>query len=1118
MAHVGAAPRDRNPRQGPRARLPLRRAAAGAVVFVASVTAFLAQHSGTSTAQTVGDLSIQLAVVVAAVSVAWAAHRASDERPAWTMMAVAATLWLTGNAFYTTYGLTRDHVYPFPSLADAGFIGYSVPLFVALVLFPQPAQTVTSRLRSLLDALVIAISILFISWSTVLGSVYQAGGGDLLTRLTGLAYPVVDVLVASLVLTLGMRRPAGQRVTWLLLGGGLVVLTVTDSLYVYLLYAGETGLTGTVLTAGWMSAWLLVSFAPWWPRASGADEVRGGAALAIELVPYVPVLFAIVASAGVVIGQDRFLLSSGAILLAAVTARQVMIVFENVTLTRDLEAKVTARTAELAELGAIVNSSPDAILSTTRDGIVTSWNPGAERLYGWRSEEIVGQDVGMVVPAWRRDEEEVVLARVRRGEQVRSESERVRKDGSLVPVALTVSPIYGGGAVIGMASIQQDITARRAAQADLEVARKEALESSQLKSEFLATMSHEIRTPMNGVIGLTSLLLETRLDETQRQYAEGVAGAGEALLAVINDILDFSKLEAGKVDLELANFDPRRLVEEVGSLLAPTARKKSLEMVAYCRPEVPAVLVGDAGRIRQVLLNLSSNAVKFTAAGEVAVTVRSVRDGAGRVAVRFEVADTGIGVSMADRERLFEAFSQADASTTRRYGGTGLGLAISRRLTEIMGGEIGVDSVVGAGSTFWFQLPLPVAAESESAEPALSHDLLSDLSVLVVDDNATNRLVLESQLTAWGMRPEVIAHPRSVLALLRDAVAAGQPYAIAVLDMCMPEMDGVELAGLISADRTLSGTRLIMLTSTTQVDEEQMKRAGIREWLTKPVRSSEFYDRLMRVMAHTGTLPEQRHPEHPLIVEAARGRVLVVEDNALNQLVAEGVVSKLGYEVDIVANGVEALDAISTIKYSAVLMDCHMPIMDGFTATEELRRREHDSDRLPIIGMTAGAMAEDREKCLAAGMDDYVSKPVNVAAIKAALASWVGPQPGATADGEDQAIDVARLAALRQLGPDDGQGLLPALVDAFVTDSPRGLLAIRQAAAAGNSHDLEQAAHQLNGSAANIGATRVAELCARLEATARTSASGGTAAILDQLATELDNAARILRDDVTARR
>jgi PAS domain S-box-containing protein len=442
--------------------------------------------------------------------------------------------------------------------------------------------------HTVLDALAIALAVLFVSWGTVLGSVYQAGGADVLTRVTSLGYPIVDVLIASLVLALGMRRPAGQRLTWAVLGGGLVTLAVTDSIYVSLLNAGQTGLTGTPLAIGWVSAWLLIGLAPWVPRSTGAAEVRREAALVIELLPYVPVFLAILVSAEVVLGEDRFLQATGAILLVVVAARQVMIVFENVTLTRDLEAKVALRTTELAGMGAIVQASQDAILSKTTAGIVTTWNPGAERLYGWTAEEFVGRDVALLVPPNRREEEDLVLERVRRGEQVRTESERLRKDGSVVPVALTVSPIFDGDVVTGMASIQQDVTDRKAKDAALKSAREEALESSRLKSEFLATMSHEIRTPMNGVIGLTSLLLETPLDETQRQYAEGVQGAGEALLAVINDILDFSKLEAGKVDLEFADFDPRRLADAA----LRRDRHRDRHLAGGPRPVVRVVLAG----------------------------------------------------------------------------------------------------------------------------------------------------------------------------------------------------------------------------------------------------------------------------------------------------------------------------------------------------------------------------------------------------------------------------------------------------------------------------------------------------------------------------------------------
>lgn len=776
--------------------------------------------------------------------------------------------------------------------------------------------------------------------------------------------------------------------------------------------------------------------------------------------------------------------------------------FRDVTSRQRAQDQAREALAQLEGLGAIVRSSADAIIGMTPEGLITSWNPGAERLYGYAAAEVIGRDVRFLTPD-HRQAEDAVLAAVLNGGQARSfETDRARKDGSIVPVSLTVSPIRGEHGVIGIATIGQDITARRAAEAELLAAREAALESSRLKSEFLATMSHEIRTPMNGVLGLTALLLDTPLDETQRKYAEGVQTAAGALLTLINDILDFSKLEAGKIDLDVTSFDPQFLMEEVAALLAEAAQRKGLELIAYCHPEVPARLAGDAGRIRQILLNLTSNAVKFTASGEVAIRVNVVDQNVGTAVVRFEVSDTGIGIDAADHLRLFDSFSQADASTTRRYGGTGLGLAICRRLTEAMGGEIGLTSTPGEGSTFWFAIRLPVAKDPQRVPDPPVPGLLAGLRVLVVDDNATNRFVLESQLNTWGLRPDVVADARTALDRSRAAAAAGQPFDVAVLDMCMPDMDGLELAHELTGDPALRGIRLMMLTSASQVSKSDMTAAGVGEWLTKPVRGSELYDRLMRLVAgSSATEPASAPARPPRPDRPSRGRILVVEDNEVNQLVACEMVAKLGYQAEVAADGAEAVTATASRSYAAVLMDCHMPVMDGFEATRTIRARGNRFKSLPIIAMTAGAQDEDRERCLSAGMDDYLSKPVDLAALEEALERWV-PR-GVTPEAEAPAVDPGRLALLRELGPADGRGLLPAAAEAFRRGVPSNMAALHQALDSGGGDALEQAAHKLKSAAANIGATGVALLCQELKDLGRKPGGQPGPELLTRLLTEL---------------
>ncbi|HVK36647.1 MAG TPA: response regulator [Microlunatus sp.] len=536
-----------------------------------------------------------------------------------------------------------------------------------------------------------------------------------------------------------------------------------------------------------------------------------------------------------------------------------------------------------------------------------------------------------------------------------------------------------------------NVTAYKEAESELEAARDTALAALRAKSAFLATMSHEIRTPMNGVIGLADLLIATDLDERQRQYVSGVQSAGEALLAIINDVLDFSKIEAGRMELEVIDLDVTAVVEEVAGLLARQAHAKGIELITRC-PGLSTTLRGDPSRLRQVLLNLTANAIKFTDAGEVVLSVHPAAASDDAVDLTFEVSDTGIGISPAHQQHIFQPFSQVDASTTRRFGGTGLGLAISRQLVETMGGALTVDSRLGAGSAFRFTVRLPRGRVRTVAPPGTLARLPEGMAVLVVDDNATNRLILHEQLVAWHLRPELADNGPAALLLLHRAAAAGTPFPLALLDANMPAMDGLELARLIKESPELSGTHLVVLTST-DVTSAELDSAHIAAHLNKPVRSAQLHDCLSRVLQPATRVPcpdETGSVEHQ---PPGRGRVLVVEDNAINQLVARGLLDRLGFVVDLAGNGYEALAALEQTAYAAVLMDCQMPEMDGYTATAEIRRREGADRHLPIIAMTAGALAGDEERCLAAGMDAYVPKPINSSQLEAVLSRWVVAEP-----------------------------------------------------------------------------------------------------------------------------
>jgi PAS domain S-box-containing protein len=740
---------------------------------------------------------------------------------------------------------------------------------------------------------------------------------------------------------------------------------------------------------------------------------------------------------------------------------------------KESQALLQKSEAKFRTLG---DSAPDCIFLADKAGQWVYCNSPWTKLTGLAAAESLGQ-------GWTRslhlEDKETILQQWGRAVHERKEfSQEFRllsPTGEVRWVSCRTAPIQSEegdtGESGGYAGSIKDVSQYKEVEEALRRSKTEAEAAVRAKSEFLAKMSHEIRTPMNGVIGMTNLLVDTEMTSQQREYTDTIRRSAESLLLLINDVLDFSKVEARKLIFETIDFNLQEVIEGALELLAETAQSKNIELAGFVLADVPTQLRGDPGRLRQVFVNMVSNAVKFTEYGEVVVSVANLSETSTHVDLRFEVRDTGIGIPLEVQPRLFTVFSQADSSTTRKYGGTGLGLAISKQLIEMMGGKIGFNSVPGQGSTFWFIARFEKQSIPSKAAPVAID--LSNLYVLIVDDNATNRRILEDQLQAWGIRATCAAGAQEALEKLQEVTE--HRFDVVLLDMHMPGMNGIALAEVIKTDPRLSRARVIILSSLGQMmSDEQLERIGIEACLVKPVKQARLYECL------TGM---RSLPPKPAAAPAENGapppaslRILLAEDNLINQKVAIAQLRKLGHVADVAGNGMEAVEATQRARYDIILMDCQMPHMDGYEASRQIRLREKVEGGKPvyIIAMTANAMQGDREKCLEASMNDYLSKPVKNSELKAALVRSQAVNEAVDedselvpAEGDDGAavVDVERLEA----AANDDPKVVQELVDLYFAQAKDLMNGLRAAINSGSAKDVDHFAHQLVGASLACG-------------------------------------------------
>ena len=753
----------------------------------------------------------------------------------------------------------------------------------------------------------------------------------------------------------------------------------------------------------------------------------------------------------------------------------------------------------------IIENANDIIYRADYHGHFTYVNPAAMSVTGYDENELIGRHyLDLVDPEYREIADHFYRSQFSSREpNTYFEFPMIAKSGMRIWIGQNVLTLCDGDRVIGFEAVARDITAGKHMAQELAAARDAAVASARAKTEFLANVSHEVRTPLNGVLGMTNLLLGSSLTPEQREFAEAIRSSGQSLLAVVNDVLDLARVEAGKMTLETLDFDLDDLIETVTDVFAARAAAKRIKFRTHIAAEVPRYLRGDSSRINQILLNLVGNAVKFTDRGEVVLTVMQASREGSTARLRFLVTDTGIGIAAPVQRRLFTPFTQADGTTSRKYGGSGLGLAVAKQLTEAMGGEIGVMSISGEGSTFWFELPLLMQEHAEEKTATRWH--LAGRRALLVDANDVHRLMVARHLSSTQISIDETT-------TAGDAIAAAyrRKYDVIIFDMQLPDDDGLSLARAIRADAALSGTRLLLITSfgRRRSDVVAFENAGIDRFLVKPIRRSQLCDTVARLIDGE---TEQASPETGEPAEPKRARVLLVEDNSVNQLVALGQLRKLGHECIIAASGLEALAALPDGQFDIVLMDCSMPEMDGYETTRRMRQLEGRPGRIPIIAITAHALPGEREKCLAAGMNDYLAKPVAIEQLGAMIKLWSSKVSSAApaadpcnevmSDDDHFVLDRERVSSLMAISRTQ-EGFLEGLVRTFKQDVPSRIDSLRAAAASGDADDLALAAHALKSSCGSVGARRMYVVAATLEQKVRAGKLEGVNASIEQLAAE----------------